>query len=569
MLNGSTVRHIATAIHTPQATDSLLDTMREIFISHGLPGAYTLLFTDSKCVHGEVYTSTLPGLKTGDMLEVDPETLANCIQHGTPKYFEQLQTVAYGESAIQATALYPLRTGDENYGAILLHEPIPEIDRERFEFILEQLGLALWRVQLGEELQHRHAVNAARLSAIAQAGGMFRGLDLDVVLTKSMELALSTMGAEAGCIMLLEGTPPTLSCRVEWGLNAEMLDRLRFQDGKTVLQTVIDTGQPIIIHRMETENPFLPDPIMDRIDNLAVIPFTARKHTFGCLAVVNFTVFGEQDLELLQTVVELSSTAVENARLHHQVLEREALREKLRIAGEIQYGLLPQQQPTLPGVALAARNIPCDESSGDYFDFFLLDDHRLGFVVGDATGHGIGAALITTTVRAFLRALINTTQSPAQLFNRLNNLAVDDFRDGKFITLFFGVYDTRDKTMTYASAGHNPPLMIYRHQQDQFECLKATGLPLGILAETSYEQHTTAPLEVGDFMLLLTDGVHESTSETGEIFGQARLMDVVKTHHQAAPADLIDVIYVAVCLFCGAAPQKDDITLLCLRATEA
>jgi sigma-B regulation protein RsbU (phosphoserine phosphatase) len=423
-------------------------------------------------------------------------------------------------------------------------------------------------VQLAEELQHRHAVNAAKLSAVARAGEMLRGLDLDVVLTKSMELALSTIGAGAGCIMLREGIPPTLSCRVEWGLNAEMLNRLRFRDKKTIVQTVIDTGRPMIIRRMETANPFLPDRVTDRIDNLAVMPLTDRKHTFGCLVVANFTVFSEQDLELLQTVAELSSTAVENARLHHQALERKTLREKLRIAGEIQRGLLPQQQPTLPGVALAARNIPCDDSSGDYFDFFLLDDHRLGFVVGDATGHGIGAALITTTVRAFLRALINTTHSPAQLFKRLNHLAIDDFRNGKFVTLFFGVYDTRDKTMTYASAGHSPPLMIYRHEQDQFECLKATGMPLGILAETSYEQHTTAPLEVGDFMLLLTDGVHESTSETGEFFGHSRLMDVVKTHCQAAPADLIDNIYVAVCLFCGAAPQKDDITLLCLRATE-
>jgi sigma-B regulation protein RsbU (phosphoserine phosphatase) len=484
-------------------------------------------------------------------------------------YFAQLQTVAHSDGAIQAATLHPLRTGDnENYGAILLHEPIAEIDREHFEFILDQLGLALWRVQLAEELQHRHAVNAAKLSAVARAGEMLRGLDLDVVLTKSMELALSTIGAGAGCIMLREGIPPTLSCRVEWGLNAEMLNRLRFRDKKTIVQTVIDTGRPMIIRRMETANPFLPDRVTDRIDNLAVMPLTDRKHTFGCLVVANFTVFSEQDLELLQTVAELSSTAVENARLHHQALERKTLREKLRIAGEIQRGLLPQQQPTLPGVALAARNIPCDDSRGDYFDFFLLDDHRLGFVVGDATGHGIGAALITTTVRAFLRALINTTHSPAQLFKRLNHLAIDDFRNGKFVTLFFGVYDTRDKTMTYASAGHSPPLMIYRHEQDQFECLKATGMPLGILAETSYEQHTTAPLEVGDFMLLLTDGVHESTSETGEFFGHSRLMDVVKTHCQAAPADLIDNIYVAVCLFCGAAPQKDDITLLCLRATE-
>jgi hypothetical protein len=112
MLNGSTVRHIATAIHTPQAADSLLDTLHEIFISHGLPRVYTLLLTDSNYDHCEVCTSTLPGLKTGDRLEADPETLVNCIQHGTPMYFAQLQTVAHSDGAIQAAALHPLRTGD-------------------------------------------------------------------------------------------------------------------------------------------------------------------------------------------------------------------------------------------------------------------------------------------------------------------------------------------------------------------------------------------------------------------------------------------------------------------------
>ncbi len=285
--------------------------------------------------------------------------------------------------------------------------------------------------------------------------------------------------------------------------------------------------------------------------------------------MINLSAFSEQDIELLRTIADLSSMAIENAPLHHQVLEREALREKLRIAGEIQYGLLPQQQPTIPGATLAARNVPCDESSGDYFDFFLLDEHRLGFVVGDATGHGIGAALMTTTVRAFLRALVSSTDDPARLFDRLNDLTVADFREGKFITLFFGVYDVRTRTMTYASAGHSPPLMLYRHEQDTFQYLKATGLPLGILAGTPYEQKTTEPLAVGDFMLLLSDGVHEAASETGTFFGQERLIEVVRAHCDADPETLIDAIYVAVCLFCGSAPQTDDITLLCLRATEA
>lgn len=569
MLSALSARRIATAIHTPQAADTLLNTLYEVLISHGLSGIYTLLFTDSECTYSEVHTSTLNGLKTGDVLVAAADTLAHCVRYRIPMYFRQPRTVANGDSMIQAVALCPLQADHESYGAILLHESISESSHDAFEFIIEQLGLALWRVQFEGQLQHRHAVSTAKLSAVAQAGDILRSLDLDMVLAKFMELALATVEAEVGCITLLEGLPPTPICHTEWGLDAETLDKLRLHNGKMVVQTVIATGKPTIIHCMETENLFLPDPILNRLDSLAIIPLTTRGRTLGCLVVANFTVGHEQDMELLRTVVEISSTAIENARRHQQVLEREALREKLRIAGEIQYGLLPHQQPTLPGIALAARNIPCDESSGDYFDFFLLDEHRLGFVVGDATGHGVGAALITTTVRAFLRALVSLIENPDQLFNRLNNLAAADFQNGKFVTLFFGIYDARDRTMTYASAGHHPPLMIYRHRQDQFEHLKATGLPLGILAEAPYEQQITAPLTAGDFMLLLTDGVHETASETGELFGLERLIGVSRANCQAQPADLIDVIYAAVCQFRGAAPQKDDITLLCLRATDA
>ena len=536
---------------------------------YGLSGIYTLLLTDEACTYTEVHTSTLPGLKTGEILQAAADTLAYCIRYRLPMYFPSPRTVAHGESTIEAAALCPLQRDDAIYGAILLHESISESSHEAFEFIIEQLGLAFWRVQFAELLQRQHAASMAQLSAIARAGDILRGFDLDVVLGKFMELALATVDAEVGCIILLEGFPPTLTYRIEWGLDAETLDRLQLQDGKTFVQTVIDTGQAAIIHHVETENPFVPDPILNRFDNLAIVPLTTRDQTLGCLVVANFTIGSEQDLELLRTVVEISSTAIENARLHLQALEREALRKKLRIAGEIQYGLLPHWQPALPGIDLAARNIPCDESSGDYFDFFLLDEHRLGFVVGDATGHGIGAALITTTVRAFLRALVSTTEHPGELFERLNNLAAADFQDGKFVTLFFGVYDTRDQTMTYASAGHSPPLMIYRHHQDRFEHLKATGLPLGILPGTLYEQHTTTPLTAGDLILLLTDGIHEAASETGEQFGLQRLIDVIRAHRQAEPEDLIDIIYTSVCQFCGAAPQKDDITLLCLRATEA
>jgi sigma-B regulation protein RsbU (phosphoserine phosphatase) len=301
--------------------------------------------------------------------------------------------------------------------------------------------------------------------------------------------------------------------------------------------------------------------------SLVALPLITHTRMLGGLVVVNLGVSSPQDLELLQTIVELSSMAIENALLHQEALEKEALREQLRIAGDIQHALLPKAAPMMPGIRLSAWSMPCDEAGGDYYDVFQLDEHRLGFVVGDATGHGIGAALMATTVRALLRALVRSTDDPSQLFGRLNDLAATDFREGKFVTLFYGIYDTRHRTLTYVSAGHRPPLILYRQARDAFEYLVATGIPVGIFAGVPYEQKTTAPLEDQDVMLLLTDGVEEAVSETGEWFGKERLLDLIRAHRHADSADLIEVICQEVQTFCGRVPQKDDITLLCLRVT--
>jgi sigma-B regulation protein RsbU (phosphoserine phosphatase) len=347
------------------------------------------------------------------------------------------------------------------------------------------------------------------------------------------------------------------------------LQQLRFTDGESLAHRVRREKTSVIIRHIALTQPFLPEPILHGMRSLVAIPLMARTRVLGCLVVVNLDASSPPDIALLETVVELSSTAIENALLHREALKNAALREQLRIAGDIQRGLLPKAAPCLQGVQMSAWSMPCDEAGGDYYDVFQLDEHRLGFVVGDATGHGIGAALMATTVRALLRALVDATDDLGQLFGRLNDLATADFSQSKFVTLFYGIYDTRDRILTYVSAGHHPPLILYRYAQDTFEHLAATGIPLGIFAGVPYEQRATTSLENGDIMLLLTDGVEEAVSETGEAFGKERLLGLIRAHRGADSAALIEMICQEVQVFCGPVPQKDDIALVCLRVTES
>jgi serine phosphatase RsbU (regulator of sigma subunit) len=568
MLTGSLARQIAMALHTPQTTATLSIAFQETLREVGQAGVFTLLFTPSDGTSAEVCTSTRVGLKPGMQLTMNLALLMPHLQCTTPTYFTTPLPVAWGDDEIEAAMIAPLWTVGKRYGVLLLHDVIPPAEYDLLTFTVEQFGLALLHVQLGEEYQRRSALDVAKLSIIAETGQVLREFNLDAILVKLMELALATVAAEVGCIALRQADDAPYTSYIEWGLDRVTLKKLRLRGGRSLVEAVVASHESFVARDLTTENPFVPEPFLESFDSLAAFPLTTHDRTLGCLVVVNLAAVSEQDIELLQTVTELTSIAIENALLHQQALAQEALREQLRIAGDIQRGLLPKAEPMLRGVQLSAWTLPCDDTGGDYYDFFQIDEGRVGFVVGDAAGHGIGAALIATTVRALLRALVQSIDDLGQLLGRLNNLAEADFADDQFMTLFFGIYDIHTRVLTYASAGHRPPLLIYRHIPDRFEELTSTGIPLGIFAGVPYHQCVTQPLEVGDLMLLLTDGVDEAPAGTGERFGMERLLRIIRSHHQADPAHLIAIIAAAVRAFSGAVSQTDDITLLCLRVTD-
>lgn len=568
MLTGSLARQIAMALHTPQTTATLSVAFQETLREVGQAGVFTLLFTPPDGPSAEVCTSTRVGLKPGMQLTMNLALLRPHLQCTTPTYFTTPLPVAWSDDEIEAAMIAPLWTAGKCYGVLLLHDVIPPAEYDLLTFAVEQFGLALLHVQLGEEYQRRYALDVAKLSIIAETGQVLREFNLDAILVKLMELALATVAAEVGCIALRQTDDAPYTSYIEWGLDRATLKKLRLRGGRSLVEAVVASHESFVVRDLTTENPFVPEPFLESIDSLAAFPLTTHERTLGCLVVVNLTACSEQDIELLQTVTELTSIAIDNALLHQQALAQEALREQLRIAGDIQRGLLPKAEPMLRGVQLSAWTLPCDDTGGDYYDFFQIDEGRVGFVVGDAAGHGIGAALIATTVRALLRALVQSIDDLGQLLGRLNNLAEADFADDQFMTLFFGIYDIHTRVVTYASAGHRPPLLIYRHISDRFEELTSTGIPLGIFAGVPYHQCVTQPLEVGDLMVLLTDGVDEAPAGTGERFGMERLLRIIRAHHQADPAHLIATIAAAVRAFSGAAPQTDDITLMCLRVTD-
>ena len=270
--------------------------------------------------------------------------------------------------------------------------------------------------------------------------------------------------------------------------------------------------------------------------------------------------FTDYDETLLAALGSHAAVSIDNAQLMEHFIEKERMRQALEIARDIQRHLLPRSSPSVPNFDIAGWTLPCDETGGDYYDFVPTDDGGLGIAVGDVSSHGIGPALLMTTARAFLRALVRQGMDPPEVMTRMNDLLEKDMTDGRFMTMFYGVLRPEEKVLLYSSAGHEPPLRV-RPGTGEAQEFRSAGCPLGILQGVEYPSEQQ-PLQPGDILVLSTDGIQESMNETHEKFGRQRLVDVIRENSRMESSSIIRKVHEAVMAFCAGVPQRDDLTLV-------
>ena len=246
-----------------------------------------------------------------------------------------------------------------------------------------------------------------------------------------------------------------------------------------------------------------------------------------------------------------------------QAIERERIEQELRTAREIQQTFLPKEVPDVPGWQLVPYYHPAREVGGDFYDFILLADGRLGLVIGDVAGKGIPAALVMTATRTMLHTAAQSGDAPGEILSRVNELLCVDIRQGMFVTCFYAILDPTSGHVQYANAGHQPP---YRRQSEGVSQLWAVGMPLGMLPGSCYETHE-ARMTPGESLLFYSDGVVEAHNTSREMFGLPRLLACVSAY--PGGRELIDLLLIELGRFTGADwEQEDDVTLLALqRAT--
>jgi serine phosphatase RsbU (regulator of sigma subunit) len=237
----------------------------------------------------------------------------------------------------------------------------------------------------------------------------------------------------------------------------------------------------------------------------------------------------------------------------------------MEIAREIQRALLPAGPPLITGFDVAGFSESADDTGGDTFDFLQLADGRWLLAVADASGHGVGPALVIAQTRAMLRAIAMQGQDVSAILTTANNLLCRDLQ-GRFVTCFLGMLDSITAGVTYASAGHGP-LLFYDYQRDEFDELPSTGLPMGVMEEADYSQVVARQFQTGDFAAITTDGFFEAANVDGEMFGMARLRALLRDNRDKSSAEMISTICKAVEEFTVGLKQADDLTVIIIKKT--
>ena len=508
----------------------------------------------------------------------------------------QLESTVVSSLGFGSPALFPLLARGEVIGAILVdyRGNWPEYDQskerggQRIEImqgIAYQTAAAIENTRLLEEQQEEAYVSAVLLE-VARAVASFN--DLDDVLSAVTRLLPIMIGVEKCIIFLREekddGQGPAFHPTSAFGIPRDVWGTLRgrryFAGDFPLLDTAAERNT-LVFYPLESslatlnklESAIPPGFPVERLEDaqssarsLLSVPLSVREDALGVMLleeVETSSSLSERRLEIISGIARQVALAVQNDQLQKERAGHERLERELQLAREIQQTFMPDVLPDLPGWELSFTWRAARQVAGDLYDFFVLPGGRLGLVIADVVDKGIPAALFMTVTRALVRAAALEELSPAAALMRVNDLLSPDAPHGMFVTIFYAIVSLETGSLTYANAGHNPPVLL-RSRTGALERLTKGGMALGVLENTPLEERPVS-LSVDDSLILYTDGVTEAFSPEGEIYGEDRLHRTIQAAAGSSAQEMLDRIDESVITFAGTASPSDDLTLMVLH----
>lgn len=407
-----------------------------------------------------------------------------------------------------------------------------------------------------------------KLRAVLDIGrALGSALDLEEVLQKTLDGLFRVFPqADHGSVLLKEAEKPRLHVRAS---KSRRDDDAPSGVSMTVVRRAMKEGEAILSADVTGDSRFAES---DSIASMALrsvmcVPLYGQEDDpFGVVQLDSADVtrpFSRDDLDVLASVAGQIGLAVENARLHAELIEQRDMQRELDFAMQVQLGFLPSQPPVVAGYEFFDHYEAAQRVGGDYFDYVELPDGRVAVTVGDVAGKGVPAALLMARLFSSARYQLLTRPTPGEALSALNAEIARTALGHRFITCLFAVVDPKTQTVTVANAGHMAPLIRSADGTVMALGQKESGMPIGIARDQDFEE-VSRPLAAGDALLMYTDGVTEAMDEDGDLYGRDRLVKLMK----AGPAsirDLVEAVVGDVAKFSGDRPQRDDICLVGFR----
>ena len=390
-------------------------------------------------------------------------------------------------------------------------------------------------------------------------------IDLDTVLRDIVDRSLQVTSAERAILLLGEDSDH-LSVRMAMDREGRALTG-ELQWSRSLVRRCLEEGFAVrSVVQSDQEALELGQSVYDlKLRAVMCAPMRARNRTVGVIYVDSRAVrreFSSRDLALFGAISAQLAISVENARLHADSLEKVRLQKDVEIARRIQQHLLPPVPKGLAGMQLALRYVAAEQASGDTYDLVPLRDGRLAVMIGDVTGHGVGAALLTHAVQAALRSYLELIDDAATVVTRINQRLVAGVETGNFMSLLLAIVDPRARTVEYVNAGH-PGLVLCR--SSGVTVLEKTGMVLGVVGDQVYRASPKVQLEPGDLLFLHTDGIDEAMSPRREMFGAERLQAVLARAQQSVAEDVVGAVEEALWQHVANGAVEDDFTMIALK----
>ncbi len=408
-----------------------------------------------------------------------------------------------------------------------------------------------------------------RLSTCIKIANLINSeLSIGKILANVMKTTKKAFLADAVSLLLIDEKTGDLTFQIALGdVGDEIKEIYRLKKGQGIAGTVAIKGTPLNLEDVYLHPEFSPE--YDKKTNyrtraMLCVPLKVHGKIIGVIQVINKLtkpfVFSPEELEMLVTISSSVAVAIDTAKMHKIILQRETLERDLKLAREVQESFLPKELPLVETYRFAALNQPALEIGGDFYNFFRLPENKLGIVLGDVSGKGISASLFMARLTSDLQYYTLLYPEPRELLTQINKILCERAKRGMFVTLVYMLLDTVKNRIQIANAGHVAPIYSDDEGTQLLGQDNKKGPPLGIIPDTEYEQETFK-LQNNSSVTIYTDGVIEAKNTGGKLFGIKRLLKVIEMQPND-PDLIVKEIINSVDKFTLSEGRGDDLTLL-------